>query len=92
MHRRFVWTSHRPESFDRDAYLHADTGGTHVWHGRHLDDPHVIVVGTTTAQRCVAVDDVDAGASRQRYGMPMAQTWVRMENAWQCVAGEAGDG
>jgi Domain of unknown function (DUF4440) len=90
LHPRFVWTSHLGEVFNRVAYLRANTAGTHEWHGQRLEDPHVIVVGATAVLRCVVVDDVDAGAGRQSYSMPMTQTWVRVAGSWQCLAGHAG--
>jgi Domain of unknown function (DUF4440) len=90
LHPRFAWTSHDGQVFDRETYLRANTAGTHEWHGQRLDDPQVVVVGGTAVLRCIVIDDVDAGAGRQTYRMPMTQTWVRSREGWQCLAGHAG--
>jgi hypothetical protein len=90
LHPRFAWTSHEGHVFNRETYLHANTAGRHEWHGQRLDDPQVVVVGGTAVLRCIVIDDVDAGAGRQSYRMPMTQTWVRVREGWQCLAGHAG--
>lgn len=64
-------------SFDREAYLSKNTGYSNDWYGQRLDEPQVVVVGGVAVLRCVVVDDVDVGAGRQSYRMPMTQTWVR---------------
>jgi hypothetical protein len=77
--------SHDGQVFDRETYVRANTTGTPEWHGQRLDDPHMVIVGGTGVLRCMVIDDVDAGAGRQSYRMPMTQTWVRAREGWNAA-------
>jgi hypothetical protein len=90
LHPRFAWTSHKGETFDRESYLQANTAGPNRWHGQRLEQPRTVVVGDVAVLRCTVADEVDSGAGRRTYRMPMTQTWLRVDRRWQCLAGHAG--
>ncbi|HEY0689541.1 MAG TPA: nuclear transport factor 2 family protein [Kribbella sp.] len=90
LHPAFRWTSHLGEVFDRDSYLRANTAGSLNWKKQSLSDPEVVIVGTVAVLRCLVTDEVDAGRGRERFRMPMTQTWVRTDGHWLCLAGHAG--
>jgi hypothetical protein len=96
LHPEFRWTSHTGDSFDRETYVQNNVNGATAWRSQSLHDPEVIVVGDTAVLRCTVTDVVEApndpgnpdGLMRHR--MPMTQVWVRVDSAWQCLAGHAG--
>lgn len=90
LHVDFSWTSHTGERFDRDAYVAANTGGTTVWRSQQLDDPALVVVGTTAVLHCVVTDEIHTADGPQVFRMPMTQVWVLAESGWTCLAGHAG--
>ena len=90
LHPLFTWTSHRGETFDRDAYVRRNTAGELRWHGQTFEDVEVAVIGDTAVLRCQVIDDVERPGHRQTFRMPMTQTWVRVGGAWTCLAGHAG--
>lgn len=90
LHPRFVWTSHRGDAFDRDAYLDSNTGGRNTWHHQQLDDIEVHVVGNAAVLRCLVTDDVTTPDGRRLFRMPMTQMWVWDRGRWRCLAGHAG--
>lgn len=90
LHPRFVWTSHRGEVLDREDYLRSNTRGANRWYAQLVEDPRAVVVNDTAVLRCTVIDDVDTGQGRQRYRMPVTQTWVRLAGHWTCLAGHAG--
>jgi len=90
LHPQFRWVSHRGQTFDREAYLQANVGGTLQWLGQQLTEVDLVVVGSTAVLRCVVVDEVDAGAGPLRFRMPVTQTWVSDGASWTCLAGHAG--
>jgi hypothetical protein len=90
LHPLFYWTSHRGETFDRDAYIRRNTAGELCWHSQTLEDVEVTVVGDTAVLRCLVVDDVERSGHRETFRMPMTQTWVRVGGGWTCLAGHAG--
>lgn len=90
LHPQFLWTSHRGETFSRESYLRSNVGGRNTWFGQELVDTVVVVEGDLAVLRCVVVDDVDIGAGRQLFRMPVTQTWVRGSAGWVCLAGHAG--
>jgi hypothetical protein len=89
MHPLFAWTSHRGDTFDREAYVRRNTGGDVLWHGQTLEDVRVVVVGDTAVLRCTAVDRVETDGP-EVFRMPMTQTWIRSGQDWLCLAGHAG--
>jgi hypothetical protein len=95
LHPAFVWTSHRGQAFDRDAYVAANSGPASRWVGQTLDDVRVSVVGSTAVVVAVVVDVVvdgvlDGGGDQEVFRMPVTQTWVREDGTWLCLAGHAG--
>ena len=90
LHPRFVWTSHRGETFDLERYVDANTGAGSRWVAQALHDVRVIVVGATAVLVCLVVDDVESGDGPEVFRMPMTQTWVREGDRWLCLAGHAG--
>jgi len=90
LHPQFVWTSHRGETFDRTAYLDANTTGRTTWHSQQLNGVDVRVVDAVAVLRCTVTDEVTTAAGRGTFRMPMTQTWVRNRSGWRCLAGHAG--
>lgn len=90
LHPQFVWTSHTGEVFSRDSYIRSNIGGRNTWFGQQLLDAVAVVDGDVAVLRCVVADDVDTGAGRRIFRMPMTQTWVRGSAGWVCIAGHAG--
>jgi Domain of unknown function (DUF4440) len=88
----FHWTSHRGATFDRDAYLAANTSGETVWLGQDLEDPVVTASpsGDAAVVTCVVHDVVDRGEGPEHFRMPMTQVWVRRVEGWVLLAGHAG--
>jgi Domain of unknown function (DUF4440) len=90
LHEGFVWTSHRGEVLDRDAYVTANTGPLR-WLSQELVDPHVAVVGDTAVVVGTVRDVVERDGERMAFAMRITQTWVRVAGAgWRCLAGHAG--
>ncbi|QYN35455.1 nuclear transport factor 2 family protein [Pseudonocardia sp. DSM 110487] len=89
LHPLFGWTSHRGDTFDREAYVRRNTEGDVRWHGQTLEDVRVVVVGDTAVLRCTAVDRIEADGP-QIFRMPMTQTWTHSAEGWLCLAGHAG--
>ena len=90
LHPGFRWTSHTGESFDKDAYVHSNTGGRTVWREQHLDDAEVTVVDGAAVLRAVVTDVIETPNGPESHRMPMTQLWVRTGGGWQCLAGHAG--
>lgn len=90
LHPDFGWTSHTGEQFDRESYLASNIGGRNVWHAQALEGVSVTVAGDTAVLRCTVTDDVTTADGRDRFRMPMTQTWVRSTDGWRCLAGHAG--
>lgn len=90
LHPQFWWTSHRGETFDRDAYVRANTGGGLRWLAQVVEQVDVVVVGDTGVARRVVSDQVQVDGEQRSYRMPVTQTWVRALGGWVCLAGHAG--
>ncbi len=90
LHPDFIWTSHIGETFDRDEYVHSNTGGGLRWRAQNLGEVSVKVVADTAVLTCVATDEVEIDQSVEVFRMPMTQTWVFSAGQWLCLAGHAG--
>ena len=90
LHPSFVWTSHRGEVFDRDAYLAANSGAGSRWLAQQLDDVRVVVAGDAAVLVAVVRDEVEGSDGAELFRMPVTQTWVREAGRWRCLAGHAG--
>jgi hypothetical protein len=90
LHPDFRWTSHQGQTFDLDAYVEANTGGTTVWRGQTLTEAEVIVVDDVAVLRCTVEDTIDGADGSETFRMPMTQVWVRMASQWKILAGHAG--
>lgn len=87
LHPAFGWTSHTGAHFDRERYIRSNVDsaaidgttndGAIVWHGQHLDDVTVTIVGDAAVLHCIVADDVTIDGRRRVHRMPMTQTWVR---------------
>ena len=90
LHPQFQWTSHRGDTFDRDAYVRANVRHGIDWQHQSVGDVSVAVVGDTAVVRAIATDQVVRGGRSDTFQMPMTQTWVRTDGRWTCLAGHAG--
>jgi ketosteroid isomerase-like protein len=91
LHEDFVWTTHRGEVFDRAEYVGRNTGGDTVWRSQQLNCVRVRVVDRTAVLVAEVVDVVDSkDGAPETSQMPITQTWVRVGESWQCLAGHAG--
>ena len=91
LHPDFRWISHTGQTFDRTAYIQANTSGKLFWRRQELSDVAIVVTGDTGVLWAMVTDEVeeeDCGARIHR--MPMTQVWVRTERGWKCLAGHAG--
>ena len=90
MHPQMRWTTHSGAVLDRDTYVAGNTDGSLVWHGQRLQRATVTVVGDTAVLTAVVVDEVERDGKRETFRLRLTQTWVRIDGAWQCIAGHAG--
>lgn len=100
LHPAFGWTSHTGAHFDRERYIRSNFHGTvidgavvdgaTIWHGQHLEDATVTIECDTAVLYCIVADDVTVDGRRRMHRMPMTQTWVRVGERWQLLAGHAG--
>lgn len=90
LHEDFRWVSHIGQTFDRSSYVQANAGGPTRWHSQELTDVDVLVVDRTAVLSAVVTDEVDRGAGREVFRMPVTQVWVRDQSRWRCLAGHAG--
>jgi hypothetical protein len=90
LHPAFGWTSHTGARFDRERYLRSNIDGATIWHGQRLEGTVVAVEGDVAVLSCVVADDVTVNGRRRVHRMPMTQTWVRVGEQWQLLAGHAG--
>lgn len=90
LHKKFRWTSHVRETFDRSEYILRNTEGRTVWRAQQLTEADVVVVGDTAVLRAEVTDQVVSDDDVvETFRMPMTQVWVRAAGRWTCVAGHA---
>lgn len=90
LHPDFRWTSHRGEVVDRETYIDNNACEDLVWKSQSLREIAVVVVGQVGVVTAVVSDEVIRDGVAQTFRMPMTQTWVCVEEHWQCLAGHAG--
>ncbi|WP_244928157.1 DUF4440 domain-containing protein [Nocardioides sp. W7] len=90
LHPNFTWTTHRGDVLDRASYVRANTEGSLRWLEQRLDDPRVVIVGSTGVHTCVVHDRVVCDGVELTFAMPVTQIWVEEQDRWRCVAGHAG--
>ena len=88
-HPALRWTTHRGEVRDIDAYVAGNTEGDLIWHGQHLTDTEVTVVGDTAILTAAVHDEVERGGERLSLNARLTLTWVRDDDAWRVLAGHA---
>ncbi|MFW6598187.1 nuclear transport factor 2 family protein [Propionibacteriaceae bacterium Y2011] len=91
MHPQLRWTSSRGVVMDRDTYVATNTaGGSLVWRGQRINAAEVSVVGDTAVLVADVSDDVTIDGVEQTLRLHLTQTFVRVADRWQCLAGHAG--
>jgi ketosteroid isomerase-like protein len=90
MHPQMRWTTHSGAVLDRDSYVGGNTDGSLVWREQRFEQSTVTVVGDTAVLTAVVVDEVERDGKRETFRLRLTQTWVRIDGAWQCIAGHAG--
>lgn len=90
LHEEFSWVSHTGETFDRERYIQANTGGHTRWRQQDLGQPEAIVVGDTAVLRTIVTDTIQTDTGEETFQMPMTQVWVRVAHGWRCLSGHAG--
>lgn len=90
LHSGFRWTSHRGEVVDRETYIDNNTVGGLVWKRQAFSEVAVVVIGRVGVVTAVVSDEVIRDGIEQKFRMPMTQTWVWVNQHWQCLAGHAG--
>ena len=75
---------------DRESYIRGNTDGSLAWIEQNLRDPEVVVEGDSAILTGVVEDTVDVDGVSETFVLRLTQTWVRVGEAWLCIAGHAG--
>ena len=90
MHPSLQWTTFAGEVLSRERYIAGNTGEALTWRSQRLDDAVVAVVGDTAVLTALVIDEVTRGGRDLTFALRLTQTWVRVGDGWQCLAGHAG--
>lgn len=90
LHPMFVWTTHRGDVFDRNAYIESNTSGSLIWKRQRLEGVEVRVVRKVAVLTGEVVDEVERDGQPQTFQMLVTQVWIKEGDQWLCLAGHAG--
>ena len=89
MHPDLQWTTFRGTVLDYEGYVAANIGGELRWRSQRLDETRVAVAGDTAVLTAWVTDEVTRDGRDLVFRVRLTQTWVRIGQGWQCLAGHA---